>query len=48
MKTLTKQQTKQITIDDFCDIDSLRIYKDIKMKYHYTGEDFTLIVTGKL
>ena len=40
-KTLTKQQTKQINVDDFCEIDALKIYKDIKMKYHFNGEDFT-------
>jgi hypothetical protein len=41
MKTLTKQETKQINLDDFCEIDALKIYKDIKMKYYFNGEDFT-------
>jgi hypothetical protein len=40
-QTTTKKETKQLTFNDFSTIESLRYNKNVKMKYHYNGEDFT-------
>jgi hypothetical protein len=40
-QTTTKEKTKQLTYNDFATIESLRYNKNVKMKYHYNGEDFT-------
>ena len=38
---MNKTEIKKPTLDDFCEIDALKIYKNIKMKYYYNGEHFT-------
>ena len=40
-QTTTKEKTKQLTFNDFSTIESLRNNTNVKMKYHFNGEDFT-------